>query len=71
MNNQLDKSWSSNLADGSLGHIYLLGAGDFQRRALEELDNHRFDTEEFEDTNEGILLAIGLIKNLKYETEKG
>lgn len=67
----LDKSWKESLVDknSSIARVYLLGAGDFQRKAIEELYNHRFDTEEFEDTNEGILLAIELIKNLKYETK--
>lgn len=61
MNNNLDKSWSENLMDGSLGRVYLLGAGDFQARALEELDKYLIDVVPHPD----IEAALEIIKNLK------
>lgn len=61
MDNNLDKSWSNNLLDGSLGKVYLLGASDFQNRALEELLIANIDVIDHPD----IQMMIEIIKNLK------
>lgn len=62
MDNNLDKSWSDNLLDGSLGKVYLLGASDFQNRAIDQLRSDSFFVGDFK---KGLLLAIEIIKNLK------
>lgn len=62
MNNNLDKSWSDNLLDGSLGKVYLLGASDFQNKAIEE-----FNQLDADDDNSSYFkhYFIEIIKNLK------
>lgn len=61
----LDKSWKESLADGSLGKVYLLGAEDFQRKALEAINDFDYygSKESFRDK------ILKLIQNLKYETK--
>ena len=69
----LDISWKNSLVDGSLGKVYLLGASDFQRRVLEALE--LYAEQQLKAGNAIPSLALddnlNLIKNLKYETNKG
>lgn len=70
MDNMLDPSWKELLVDGSLGKVYLLGASDFQRKALEEIDRYR-KSGNYNEDDDGLKIAEIIIETLRYETNKG
>lgn len=65
MENNLDPSWKKALVDGSLGKIYLLGAEDFQIKALEEIDRYR-KSGNYNENDDGLKIAEIIIETLKY-----
>ena len=65
MSKTLDPSWKESLVDGSLGKVYLLGAEDFQIKALEEIDRYR-KSGNYNEDDDGLKIAEIIIETLKY-----
>ena len=68
---QLDKSWKNSLVDknSSISKVYLLGASDFQRKALEVIEKYCNGYAKGSEIDKRLRRVIDLIQNLKYETK--
>lgn len=71
MDNNLDPSWQESLVDknSSISRVYLLGASDFQRKAIEILERYCNGYIKDSEIDKRLRRSIELIKNLKYETK--